>query len=201
MRTSRRDAFGIVKKNKAIFLDRDGTINIEKNYLYKIADFEYLDGAIEGLRMMLSMGFLLILVTNQSGIGRGLYTELDFLKLDAWMKQDLEEKGVVITDTFYCPHYKDSIIKKYAIDCDCRKPKLGLFKKAVEKYNIDLSQSFAIGDKKRDLSICFVSDCRGFLICKSNDYLNNELTNVERSKVECCSSLLDCAKKIEKLIE
>ena len=78
--------------------------------------------------MMLSMGFLLILVTNQSGIGRGLYTELDFLKLDAWMKQDLEEKGVVITDTFYCPHYKDSIIKKYAIDCDCRKPKLGLFK-------------------------------------------------------------------------
>ena len=76
--------------NKAIFLDRDGTINVDKNYLYKQEDFEYIDGAVEGLRQLCDMGYLLVIITNQSGIARGYYTEEDYLKLDSWMKKDLK---------------------------------------------------------------------------------------------------------------
>lgn len=150
--------------NKAIFLDRDGTINVEKNYLYKIEDFEFLPGVIEGLKLLQDAGFLLIIITNQSGIGRGFYTEKDFHILNKWMSEKLKENGVNITSVYYCPHLPDAAIEKYRIECDCRKPKLGMFNKAVKDYNIDLSQCYSIGDKIRDCAICNNSSCLGFLV-------------------------------------
>lgn len=150
--------------NKAVFLDRDGTINVEKNYLYKREEFEFLPGALDGMRMLCESGFQLIVITNQSGIARGLYTETDFIKLTEYIKDRCIENGVYLTDTFYCPHYPYSTISKYRKQCNCRKPKTGLFERAIDAYDIDLSHSYAIGDKLRDLSICTKSECKGFLI-------------------------------------
>jgi D-glycero-D-manno-heptose 1,7-bisphosphate phosphatase len=149
--------------NKAVFLDRDGTINVEKNYLYKIEDFEFLPGVIEGLKLLQDAGYLLIIITNQSGIARGYYTEEDFNRLNNWMLNQLKENGVNISKVYYCPHLPDSPVEKYRKDCDCRKPKLGMFLQAVVDYNIDLCKSFAIGDKIRDCGICD-KECHGYLI-------------------------------------
>ena len=150
--------------NKAVFLDRDGTINVEKHYLYKVYDFEYIDGVIDGLKALSDMGYLLVIVTNQSGIARGYYTEEDYLKLDQWMKDDLEERGIKLAGSYYCPHLPDGVVPEYAVDCDCRKPKPGLFWEAVKDLNIDMDHSFAIGDKERDLSICNESGVMGILL-------------------------------------
>lgn len=150
--------------NKAIFLDRDGTINVEKNYLYKIDDFEFLPGVVEALKKLQDAGYLLIIITNQSGIGRGYYTEKDFKKLNVWMVSTLKEMGVIINAVYYCPHLPDARIKEYRIDCECRKPKLGMYYQAIKDYDLDLSHCYAIGDKIRDCAICEDSECKGFLV-------------------------------------
>ena len=152
------------QKNKAVFLDRDGTINIDKGYLYRISDFEFLPGAVDALKMLQSAGYLLIIITNQSGIGRGYYTEEDFMRLTDYMKSELAKSGVNISGVYYCPHLPDAEVERYRKICDCRKPATGLFERAVHDFNIDLSRSYAIGDKERDCAICSVSDCKGFLI-------------------------------------
>ena len=140
--------------SRAIFLDRDGTINIDKGYLYKIEDFAYLPGAKEALKILQDEQFILIIVTNQSGIARGYYTEKDFEKLNRWMLEDLKKSGIFITDVLYCPHHPQALIGKYRKECKCRKPKIGLFMDAVKKYNIDVSNSYVIGDKPRDIALC-----------------------------------------------
>lgn len=150
--------------NKAVFLDRDGTINVDKNYLYRTEDFEFLPGAVDALKMLQSAEYLLIIITNQSGIGRGYYTEEDFLKLNEYMKAELSKAGVNISAVYYCPHLPDAQVERYRKVCTCRKPATGLFEQAVRDFNIDLSKSFAVGDKLRDCSICSKSDCGGFLI-------------------------------------
>ncbi len=151
-------------KNKAVFLDRDGTINTDKRYTYRVEDFEYKEGALDGLKRLTDLGYLLIVVTNQSGIARGYYTEEDYLTLDKWMRDDLKKRGIIVTDSYYCPHLPDGKVKKYACVCGCRKPATGLYWKAAEVHDIDMDNSFAIGDKLRDLSICSESGVRGLLL-------------------------------------
>ena len=153
--------------NKAVFLDRDGTINIEKNYLHKIDEFEYLPGAVEGLKRIYDKGYLLIIVTNQSGIARGYYSEEDFYRLNEWMISDLDTKGIKISKVYYCPHHPNASVARYRCDCNCRKPKTGMFWQAQKEFNIDFSESYAIGDKLRDLSICSETAVKGILIGKS----------------------------------
>lgn len=150
--------------NKAVFLDRDGTINVEKNYLYRIEDFEFLPEVITGLKRLKEAGYLLIIVTNQSGIARGYYTEDQYKVLEEWMLQQLENEDITIDGVYYCPHLKDAPIEKYRINCNCRKPQLGMFERAVAEHDIDLQQSIAIGDKIRDLAICNVSGTQGYLV-------------------------------------
>lgn len=149
---------------KAIFLDRDGTINVEKDYLYKIEDFEFLPGVIEGLKKLQEAGFILIIITNQSGIGRGYYTEEDFNILTEWMRAVLQKEGIDISEIRYCPHLPDATVEKYRMVCKCRKPGIEMFLAAINKFSIDLEKSYAIGDKIRDLAICESSECRGFLV-------------------------------------
>lgn len=183
--------------NKSVFLDRDGTINVEKAYLSKVEEFEYLPGVIEGLRMLQDAGFILIIVTNQSGIARGYYSEDDFLKLNEWMLSNLRKKGIKIAKVYYCPHHPNGKIEKYKMDCNCRKPKLGMYAKAVEDFDIDLTWSFAIGDKIRDLAICEKTSCRGYLI--SNLEEENIVDGAKSRKyrnIEYAEDLLAAAKKI-----
>lgn len=157
---------------KAVFLDRDGTINVEKNYLYKIEDFEFIDGVLEALGKLSDAGYLLIIITNQSGIARGYYTEKDYEILNSWLLETLAKSGINITASYFCPHLPDATVEKYRTVCTCRKPNTGLFEQAVKDFDIDLKYSFAIGDKIRDLAICEKTECKGFLIG------NNEETEI-----------------------
>lgn len=183
--------------NKAIFLDRDGTINVEKHYLYKIEEFEFLPGVIDALKKLQAAGYLLIIITNQSGIARGFYSEKDFEKLNNWMIGYLKDRGIIISSVYYCPHLPDAIIPKYRKKCNCRKPKLGMFEKAVVDYDIDLNLSYAIGDRIRDCSICENTLCRGFLVGNTED---NEIVRLvktgQKRGVHYAKSLYECARII-----
>lgn len=168
--------------NKAIFLDRDGTINVEKHYLYKINDFEFLPGVVDALRKLQQAGYLLIIITNQSGIARGYYTEEDFQKLNDWMISTLREQGVTIADVYFCPHLPDAQVPEYRKDCSCRKPQLGMYQQAILDYNIQIGHSYAIGDKIRDCAICESTPCKGFLIGKNEK--PEVIADVKAGKIE-----------------
>jgi D-glycero-D-manno-heptose 1,7-bisphosphate phosphatase len=142
-------------KNKAVFLDRDGTINVDYGYIHTIDKFEFIEGVPEALHRLQQAGYLLIVITNQSGIARGYYTEDDFRLLCSAIDAKLAVYHVKIDKTYYCPHLNG---------CQCRKPKLELFYKAAKEFDIDFSKSFAVGDKERDLSICGKEPVQGFLI-------------------------------------
>ncbi|TNH02351.1 D-glycero-beta-D-manno-heptose 1,7-bisphosphate 7-phosphatase [Testudinibacter sp. TR-2022] len=135
---------------KAIFLDRDGTINIDHGYVYEIDRFEFIDGCIEALLELKQMGYLLVLVTNQSGIARGYFSEDQFLQLTEWFDWSLADRGVDFDGIYYCPHLPDGI-GEYRQDCDCRKPKPGMLLQAIQELNIDPNHSFMVGDKIEDL--------------------------------------------------
>ncbi len=183
--------------NKAVFLDRDGTINVEKHYLHKIGDFELLPGVIEGMRILQNAGYLLIIITNQSGIGRGYYTEDDFLKLNSWMVANLKNQGVHISHVYYCPHLPDAKVERYRKVCECRKPALGLYDQAVKNFDIDLSKSYAIGDKIRDCAICESSSCKGFLIGENERVdLIEAVKDGKYQNIKYAQDLLDCAVQI-----
>ena len=135
---------------KAVFLDRDGTINIDHGYVHEIDQFEFVEGSIEALLELKKMGYLLVLVTNQSGIARGYFSEDQFLQLTEWMDWSLADRGVDLDGIYYCPHLADGI-GEYRQDCDCRKPKAGMLLQAAKELDIDLNRSFMVGDKTEDM--------------------------------------------------
>ena len=137
-----------MKKQKTIFLDRDGVINIDKHYLYKIEDFEFCENIFETCKYFQDLGYQIIIITNQSGIGRKYFTQTDFDKLTQWMLNQFKKNKIEILDIFYCPHSPED-------NCDCRKPKPGMIEKACEKYDIDLDNSWMIGDKESDIELAF----------------------------------------------
>ncbi len=155
-------------KRRAVFLDRDGVINKDLDYIYTRDKFIYLEGAIQGLAELNKMGFDLIIITNQSGIARGYYKEKDFKELNEWMLDDLSKKNVKILDVYYCPHHPEATVPEYRMVCNCRKPGTALFYRAAKEHNIDFASSFAIGDRERDLSICKETKVKGILL--SNEY-------------------------------
>ena len=136
---------------KAAFIDRDGVINKEKHYLHKIAEFEFTDRCIDALRNLIGAGYHIVIVTNQSGIGRGYYTEADYHKLTNWYVSKLEAHQIAITAVFFCPHHPRAALAKYRKQCHCRKPKPGMILAAAKQYDIDLSLSALIGDKITDI--------------------------------------------------
>ncbi len=141
------------KKNEAIFLDRDGVINEDFGYVIKYEDFKWTKGIFEVLRYINKKQKRLFIITNQSGIGRGYYTEKDFLNLHKKIKLILIKKNIYIDDVFYCPHHPKYGLGLYKKNCQCRKPKNLLLKKAISNWNIDKNKSFMIGDQVSDM-IC-----------------------------------------------
>ncbi|MFZ5431008.1 MAG: D-glycero-alpha-D-manno-heptose-1,7-bisphosphate 7-phosphatase [Bacteroidota bacterium] len=133
-------------KKKALFLDRDGTINVEKNYLYKIEEFVFRDGIFDLAKAFLERGYLIFVVTNQSGIARGFYSENDYLYLTAWMVEQFRMQGIEIRKVYHCPHYpeKDGF-------CGCRKPEPGMLLETIREFDLDPGQCVVIGDSDRDL--------------------------------------------------
>ena len=132
--------------NRALFLDRDGTINEEKNYVYKIGDFIFREGIFDLVKHYYDAGYAIFVVTNQSGIARGFYSEADFETLTFWMVSEFEKKGIEITRVYHCPHHPE-----ITGECPCRKPNPGMIRRAVAEFKIDLAQSVLIGDKETDV--------------------------------------------------
>lgn len=158
-------------KNKALFLDRDGVINIDKNYVHKIEDFEFIDGIFDLVKKYQDEGFLIIVITNQAGIGRGYYKEKDFHILNDWMVKQFKLQGIEITEVYYCPYHPTHGIGEYLKDSFDRKPNPGMIFKARDKYDIDLSKSVLIGDKESDIlsgKNAGIKDC--FYL---NSFINN----------------------------
>lgn len=132
--------------NKALFLDRDGVINKEKNYLYQINAFEFIADVFDACRYFQNQGYLIIVITNQAGIARGIYTEKDFTMLTQWMVAQFEKEGIKIAQVYHCPHHPD-----FTGECVCRKPHPGMILTAQKDFNIDLSRSILVGDKNSDI--------------------------------------------------
>lgn len=136
---------------KAVFLDRDGTIIRDRNYLRSADDIEFLSGAPDALKALKSAGFLLVVCTNQSGIARGIISEQEYRAIDKCFKQMLSAQGVCLDRTYYCPHLPGGVSGKYAVKCECRKPGKGMFTAAQKEFKINFNTSYAIGDCPRDL--------------------------------------------------
>jgi len=158
------------KHYKAIFLDRDGVINIEKNYLYKIEDFEFIDGVFDSLRYIQSKGYKLFIITNQSGINRGYYSVDDFNKLTNWMLKQFEQNNIIISQVEYCPHIPSD-------NCDCRKPKTKMIDNILKNYNIDLNNSWLIGDKDSDILCAKSANIKNTIQVKSGHNFENSQAN------------------------
>lgn len=136
---------------RAAFIDRDGVLNEERAFVHRIEDFEFVPGAVEALQALTTAGYALVVVTNQSGIARGLYTEADYQALTAHMRKRLSSAGVRLDDVEYCPHLPDAPVSRYRKDCECRKPRPGMLRHAIATLDIDPEASFLVGDRLSDV--------------------------------------------------
>lgn len=153
----------------AAFLDRDGVINFDTGYVHDWSEFRFLPGVVDALRKLQSKGLLLIVITNQSGIARGMYTEADYQALTSQLKQTLREQGVILAQVYHCPHHPEAKVPEYRLNCDCRKPHTGMIDQALRDFDIDLAASVLVGDKPSDIEAgiaagvgrCFLVRCNG----------------------------------------
>ena len=132
--------------NKAVFIDRDGTINVDVHYLDDLNKFEMYHGVGEGVKKLKENGFKIIVITNQSGIARGYFTEKQLLNIHERMEKEFQKFDVLLDGIYYCPHHPDD-------NCNCRKPNTGLFEKAINEHNIDVKSSYMLGDKILDVGV------------------------------------------------
>jgi D-glycero-D-manno-heptose 1,7-bisphosphate phosphatase len=137
--------------NKALFMDRDGVINKEISYLFRIQDFEFINGVFEACIFFQDRGYLLFIITNQAGIARGYYSEDQFHQLNNWMLEQFEEQGIFIAKVYYSPYHPIYGIGRYRQESNCRKPAPGMIIQARDEFNIDLTASILVGDKESDI--------------------------------------------------
>lgn len=161
---------------KALFLDRDGIINNDYGYVHKIEDFKFTEGIFELLNLFINKGYLLFIITNQSGIGRGYYGEEEFKKLSQWMLKEFEKRDIHIQEIQHCPHLPHD-------ECLCRKPRTGMIDNILKSYNIDLNASYLIGDKQSDIDLARNSHI-AYSIAISPKALDNSNYNFE--SIQAC---------------
>lgn len=165
--------------NRAVFLDRDGTINIEKNYLYKTDDFEFIPGTAEAIQIFKELGYKIIVITNQAGIARGYYEESDVFALHDYINQLLEAHHTSIDAFYFCPHHPEGRIDKYSISCSCRKPATGMIEKACKDYDIDPMNSIIIGDKEIDIQTGINAGIGAKIIVRSGHKIDENSTKAD----------------------
>jgi D-glycero-D-manno-heptose 1,7-bisphosphate phosphatase len=142
---------GRSRGRRAAFLDRDGVINFDHGYVFRPEDFQFVPGALDASARLAEHGFALVVVTNQSGIARGMYTEADFAALSTWMQVQFAAAGAALSGVFHCPHHPVDGRGAYRVDCDCRKPAPGMLLRAARELQLDLARSVLFGDKRHDL--------------------------------------------------
>lgn len=156
---AKNPSFSNAPRKRAAFLDRDGVINFDRGYVYRPEDFEWVPGIFEAARRLTEAGFLIVVVTNQSGIGRGFYSERQFLELTDWMRSVFAHEGVPIADVLWCPHHPTQAKGIYRTTCNCRKPAPGMLLSAAQRLGIDLTKSVIFGDKPSDMAAGFAAGC------------------------------------------
>lgn len=149
---------------KAVFLDRDGTINVEKDYLVRPEEFEFIPDAPAAIARLKRAGFLVIVVTNQSGVARGYFGTEEVRQLHDHLKQQLALVGTAIDDFYFCPHHPEYGVGEYKVDCDCRKGSPGMLLQAAAEHGIDLDRSYMVGDKVADVEAGRRAGCRSILV-------------------------------------
>ncbi len=154
---------------KAVFMDRDGVINQDFGYVYKIEDLKLIAGVAEGLKIFRSLGYRLILVTNQSGIARGYFTKEQYDLFTGHLQTLLQKSAAQFDDIMMCPHLKGAPVKEYDVQCDCRKPLPGMILKAALKHDIDLSASIMIGDHASDLEAGSRAGAGNLILCGEHE--------------------------------
>ena len=185
---------------KAIFLDRDGTINVEKDYIYKSEDLVFEEGTIEALKTFKNLGYILIVISNQSGIARGYFTEEDLNIFNNNMNEILKRNGIEIIEFYCCPHHPDGI-GEYKKVCECRKPNNKMIEDAIKKYNIAREKSYMIGDKTSDIRAGLKSNLKTVLV--KTGYGLKDMEKIDKNETLVCENLKDFSEilKREKLNE
>jgi D-glycero-D-manno-heptose 1,7-bisphosphate phosphatase len=163
---------------KAFFLDRDGVINHDLGHVGSKERFEFIPKVFEACKKINDNGYDIFIVTNQSGIARGLYTDYDFKKLTSWMITQFKNNGVIIKDVYYCPHHPEYGKKEYKLKCKCRKPEPGMILQAAKEYAIDLSNSVMVGDKNSDIEAARQAGIYTQYLIKSKYTSNNEFESL-----------------------
>ena len=176
-----------MNNSPALFLDRDGVINVDHAYVCRQEDFEFIDGVFDLCREAKQLGYLIFVVTNQAGIGRGYYSEKDFLKLTDWMCRIFTSKGIVIDGVYFCPFHSEHGVGKYKLDSDCRKPKPGMILQAAAEYPVDLKRSLLVGDKKSDIQAGVAAGIGRNLLYDPT--ANERFTTIDGGETDIVSSL------------
>ena len=179
--------------SKAVFLDRDGVINVDHGYVSRLSDFEFVEGSIAAMQKLHKAGYKIIIVTNQSGIARGFYSEKEFLDLMAGVEKILAENGVELSGTYYCPHHPEAKLPQWRIACKCRKPASGMLERAISDHQIDLNQSFMVGDKMTDIDACHAA---GLAQCCLVGHQNIDIGNKKERAMRVFRDLSDCVDEI-----
>jgi D,D-heptose 1,7-bisphosphate phosphatase len=179
---------------KAAFIDRDGVLNEERAFVHRIEDFAFLPRAVEALRLLKAAGYLLVVVTNQSGIARGLYSEADYLALTEHMRERLAAAGVCLDAIEYCPHLPEALVERYRADCDCRKPKPGMLRRAIQALDIAPAASFLVGDRLADVEAGRTAGIGRCFLVRTGYALSDEAIaradGVHDNLLACVSSVL-----------
>ena len=178
-------------RRPALFLDRDGVINLDHGYVHKKENFDFIDGIFDLVRTANRLGYLVIVVTNQAGIARGYYSEQDFLNLTDWMEKVFESNQTHIDATFYCPHHPVDGIGDYLAECECRKPKPGMFLKAKKKFDLDMAMSIMLGDSETDIASANLAGVGNILYIGSKNQVKSSKKMLNLRKVEDFLNCLD----------
>jgi len=183
-------------KNKAVFLDRDGTINVDKGYTFKKEDLELIPRVVEGLKLLQEGGYKIIITTNQSGIARGYFTEEDYFAFREEMHKRLEEQGVSISAEYFCPHHSEKGIGKYKVDCNCRKPKTGMLEEAARDFNLNLKDCWIMGDHESDIQVGKNAECKTIHILTGHVTIPiKEADFIARDMIEAAHYIIKTNKK------
>lgn len=174
--------------NKALFLDRDGIINVDHGYVFKSDDFSFTPEIFDLCRRFLAHKYVLVVVTNQSGIARGLYSEEDFNRLTEWMKARFQDQGISIAGVYHCPHHPTKGSNEYRKHCGCRKPEAGMLLQAAKELNLDLTESVILGDKVSDCQAGKQAGTKRQILLMS-DYLQKESIPSAFECVRCLSEV------------
>ncbi|MGE5452509.1 MAG: D-glycero-beta-D-manno-heptose 1,7-bisphosphate 7-phosphatase [Acidobacteriota bacterium] len=185
---------GASSGRKAAFLDRDGVINRDRAYVHQWNEFEFVPGAVDAMRRLREAGYALIVVTNQSGLARGMYTEAQYQTLTTHMREALAQAGAEVTAVYHCPHHPKGTVSDLAIECDCRKPQPGMILRAAQEHGLSLADSILVGDKPSDIEAARAAGVgKAYIVQSDNEESTDGLAGADAAYADlraCVDALL-----------